>query len=395
MAEKKVDQERIVYIQWLQSCNDLSTKSRKQVLKVFPDPGELFRSSSNVRAQFLTPGQANILDKHIQASKGVEAMRDLYSRMENEGIRFAVLGQREYPEKLAEIPDAPLGIYYKGNLPDNHVMTVAVIGSRDCSEYGAYVAAKLGRFLGEHGVPVISGMARGIDGIAQKAALEAGGESFGVLGCGVDVCYPKSNREIYDALITCGGILSEYPPGASPIGRNFPARNRIVSGLSLAVIVVEAAYRSGTGITVSMALEQGRDVYAVPGRVTDRLSDGCNRLIRQGAAVFTDPESFLEELQETHLLQCVHPVNQKKSNELNQKKEMEANLPESLQDIWKLLDYTPIRVEELADKLGNTKEGMLQTVEMQTAIQTCATGLMELVICGYAKQVSPGYFCRV
>ena len=141
---------------------------------------------------------------------------------------------------------------------------------------------------------MVSGMARGIDGIAQKAALEAGGASFAVLGCGVDICYPEENRELYDRLLQEGGILSEYPPGMPPEPKLFPPRNRIISGLSDLVLVIEARKKSGTLITVDMALEQGREVYALPGRVSDKLSDGCNRLIRQGAGVATCPEDILE-----------------------------------------------------------------------------------------------------
>jgi hypothetical protein len=137
-------------------------------------------------------------------------------------------------------------------------------------------------------------MARGVDGIAQKAALDAGGRSFAVLGCGVDLCYPDENQALYDRLLEAGGILSEFPPGTPPDSKNFPQRNRIISGLADLVLVIEARKRSGTQITVDMALEQGREVFALPGRVSDALSDGCNRLIRQGAWIATCPEDVLE-----------------------------------------------------------------------------------------------------
>ena len=153
--------------------------------------------------------------------------------------------------------------------------------------------------MASRGITIISGMARGIDGIAQTAALDAGGRSYAVLGCGVDICYPEENRSLYDRLLQQGGILSEYPPGTPPEARLFPLRNRIISGLADAVLVIEARKKSGTLITVDMALEQGRDVFALPGRVSDSLSDGCNRLIRQGAAPATCPEDLLEYFFET------------------------------------------------------------------------------------------------
>jgi len=210
-------------------------------------------------------------------------------------ITFYTLFDEEYPARLKEIPDAPGGIYTAGSLPGEE-LSVAVIGARDCSEYGKYVAERLGVFLGERNVTVISGMARGIDGIAQEAALKAGGNSCGVLGCGLDICYPAQNRRLYEMLLERGSLVSEYPPGMPALPRNFPRRNRIVSGLADAVVVVEARQRSGTLITVDTALEQGKEVYVVPGRITDRLSDGCNRLLKQGAGLLLSFDDFLEEL---------------------------------------------------------------------------------------------------
>ena len=217
---------------------------------------------------------------------------------EEEKISFITPFDSMYPERLKSIPDAPAGLYVMGTLPAESDITVAVIGARECSDYGRYVAERLGAFLGERGVTVVSGMARGIDGISQWAALEAGGASIGVLGCGVDVCYPAKNRKLYDRLLKQGAVLSEYHPGTPPRPMNFPARNRIVSGLADAVVVIEARNKSGTLITVDMALEQGREVFVVPGRVTDGLSEGCNRLIKQGAGILLSPEELLEELRE-------------------------------------------------------------------------------------------------
>jgi len=210
------------------------------------------------------------------------------------GISFIGAPEEGFPQKLKEIPDPPFGIYYKGSMPSGEEPAAAVIGARLASGYGREQARRFGRRIGARGIAVISGMARGIDGIAQKAALDAGGKSYAVLGCGVDICYPEENRELYERLQQQGGVLSEYPPGMQPIARLFPPRNRIISGLADLVLVIEARKRSGTLITVDMALEQGREVYALPGRVSDALSDGCNRLIRQGAGPATCPEDILE-----------------------------------------------------------------------------------------------------
>ncbi len=178
---------------------------------------------------------------------------------------------------------------------------IAVIGSRICSEYGRMVAGRIGRLCAQMGIELISGMAVGIDGIAQRAALEAGGKVTAVLGSGVDVCYPKENRELYETLLQKGRIISEYIPGTEPVAGNFPLRNRIISGLADAVIVVEAKERSGTMITVDMALEQGRQVYIIPGRLTDPLSAGCNRLISQGAEIIWNLGETLDMIRSTVL----------------------------------------------------------------------------------------------
>jgi DNA processing protein len=371
-----LQKEQLYYVQWLASQYELFGKLQRRVLEAYPDPREIFQVSKERWEELLPEKQAGLLWKRCQA-ESMAAMQEQYEKLREQGISFVTREQEEYPRRLNDIPDPPLGLYYKGGLPDGDSLAVAVIGSRDCSEYGSYVARHLGCCLGEQGISVISGMARGIDGISQQAALEAGGDSFGVLGCGVDVCYPQSNQRLYQTLMGHGGILSEYPPGTQPIARNFPSRNRIVSGLATAVVVVEAALKSGTSITVSMALEQGREVYAVPGRITDRLSDGCNRLIKQGAAVYTDPEGFLEELRETYFLQSVSPTKKKA------KKGKEPDLREDLLSLWKQLEHTPKTVEEI-----------LHGLEASISVQDCTIKLMELVLSGHAKQVSSGHFCK-
>ncbi len=200
-----------------------------------------------------------------------------------------------YPQALHRIRNAPRALYVRGELPHGEMPSVAVIGARRCSSYGREMAEWFAGELAGAGVQIISGMAAGIDGIAQRAALKRG-RSFAVLGCGTDICYPAENRDLYRQLMADGGILSEYPEGTPPVSAHFPRRNRIISGLADAVLVIEAKERSGTMITVDFALEQGRDVFALPGRLTDALSGGCNSLIAQGAGIARRPEDILETL---------------------------------------------------------------------------------------------------
>ncbi len=304
-------------------------------------------------------------------------------------IRVVRRGDGEYPRRLQEIPGPPGELYIMGDLPGEERASVAVIGARDCSEYGRHVADRLGRILGKNGIQVISGMARGIDGIAQQAAVEAGGSSFAVLGSGVDICYPAQNRRLYEKLKTAGGLLSEYPPGTPVRAWHFPPRNRIVSGLSDAVIVVEARERSGTLITVDMALEQGKEVYAVPGRLTDGLSAGCNRLLKLGAGILLDPGEFLEELGEIAAKRGIL-LSAGASGE--KEKVPRDALPQTayrllteephLRQLYDALDFLPRSSEQIKERLsGEWGEG-----------QTAA-GLMRLCMERLAVQVSPGRFC--
>lgn len=243
----------------------------------------------------------NVFGKLLREWKCNEA--EVYSKMiqyaqnlRNRGIRFVYCAEEAYPHRLKDITDYPFGLFYIGSLPREDRPTVSIIGARECSEYGRKTAELFGKTLGSKGVQIISGMARGIDGISQSAALNVGGNSYGIVGCGVDICYPKENEKLYNKLKINGGILSEYLPGTEPKANLFPARNRIISALADILLVVEARMKSGTYITVCQALEQGREIYAVPGRITDGLSDGCNRLIRDGAGIATSPEDILETL---------------------------------------------------------------------------------------------------
>ena len=203
-----------------------------------------------------------------------------------------------YPDKLKYLYRAPNVLYVKGRLPSPDIPVVAVVGARNCSPYGEMMAKELGGELATAGLQVISGMARGIDGITQRSALQYGGTVFGVLGCGVDICYPEENRDIYQRMVseTHSGIISEYTPGTKPAPGMFPMRNRIISGLADVLVVVEAREQSGSYSTVINALEQGKDVYVIPGRIGDSLSFGCNRLIGQGANVIYDIKQFVADI---------------------------------------------------------------------------------------------------
>ncbi len=253
---------------------------------------DVFESRASDLGGILSHNQINALFKS-RTSWDFHAEKE---KLRSKDIRFISRLHPDFPGKLLDIPSAPFGIYVRGKLPDLGKPSVAIVGARMCSDYGRYMARQFGRDLALAGVQVISGMARGVDGISQNAALLAGGTSFAVLGCGADICYPEENRKVYEALLESGGIISEFPPGTKPIANFFPMRNRIISALSDVLLVIEARKKSGTSITVDTALEQGKEVLAVPGRVTDRLSDGCNNLISQGAGIAIRAEDVLDRI---------------------------------------------------------------------------------------------------
>jgi DNA processing protein len=214
------------------------------------------------------------------------------------GLTLITMADKEYPVSLSEIYDPPLVLYIKGKVPETWPRGVAVVGSRETSHYGLETAKKLGYQLAYAGVPVISGLARGIDTAAHLGALAAKGTTWAVLGCGLDKMYPPENDALAAKIVESGGcLISELPLGTSPDKRTFPMRNRIVSGLSFGTLVIEAGRQSGALITARQALDQGRQVFAVPGRIDNPLAQGCHQLIKDGAKLVEGVEDILAELE--------------------------------------------------------------------------------------------------
>lgn len=292
---------------------------------------------------------------------------------------------REYPGRMRLLGGMPDELYVIGSLPEEDCTSVAIVGARLCSPYGHETAYIFGRELAKQGVQIVSGMATGIDGYAQEGALSQGGKSFAVLGCGVDVCYPASNRPLYEQLKKRGGILSEQPPGTEPRGYYFPSRNRIISALADIVVVVEAKARSGSLITVDFALQQGKTVYAVPGRVGDALSDGCNYLISQGAGIAYSPEAVLHELrtmEDTSAFAESCARRSKKRKKMASDVRSDAALSKEAKIVFRALSWDhAVSPDKLAESLP-------------LPIPAIASSLMELVREGYADEISRGMFRR-
>ena len=372
MKQKESDK---AYMHWLYQAVGMGNRKLIETLMWVGTPSEIYEMAGKKKLSEMLGETYTAKAKMLEAAaEGYDVMTE-YGRLADRGIFFVIAGEEAYPRKLAAIPDAPSAIYYVGRLPDDDRKTIAVIGARNCSEYGKAMARQFGEALAGAGVQVVSGMARGIDGIGQQAALDAGGYSLGVLGCGVDICYPPDNRMLYERLIEQGGICSEYPPGIEPRAALFPPRNRIISGMCDGVLVVEAKERSGTLITVDMALEQGREVYALPGRVTDALSRGCNRLIRQGAEIIVSPQELLQELDLDGEISV--PCGQQK-----------LSIPKGVQgQLYRLLDYQPMSLETLQGKYADAYNDFITIPEL-------CYGLLQLCADGFADQVSTNYYVR-
>lgn len=299
----------------------------------------------------------------------LDLRRREYAQMKKDGIRFLMPGDPEYPKQLKNIYDMPMWLFVKGKLPDSERPAAALIGARSCTDYGRQEAEYLGKELALLGIQIISGLARGVDGAGQDGAVRCGGAAYAVLGSGIDVCYPRTNLKLYKAIQEKGGILSEYGPGELPLAWHFPCRNRIISGLSDAVIVVEARKKSGSLITADLALEQGKEVFALPGRRTDPLSAGCNGLIRQGAAIVTAPDDILEFFR----IKC--------KNLRKDKKNAENILAKTEKMVYSCLDSQPKHLEEIMQISG-------------LSLAECMDVLLGLERKGYILQPLNQYYTR-
>lgn len=369
------------YAYWLHNAPGIGDRTIERLLEKFGSAREVYHAGEEVLKTVVKEKAA----EKLKQFSGEWEVEKKYEEMKQKGISFYSLEEEEYPARLRKLAHPPYGIYCKGKLPREETPSVAIIGARECSQYGRYVAEAFAEKMAAAGVAVVSGMARGIDGISQRAAIQGGGRTYGVLGCGVDVCYPSSNRKLYQDIVdTGGGILSVFPPGTEPQKRQFPERNRIVAGLSDVLLVVEARTKSGTCITVDMALEQGKNVYAVPGRLADRLSDGCNLLIRQGAGIALTPDDILEELKILVNRQGGEKGEVPQETAFNKRGKKEKGEDAELLRFLDCYPKSPDDILKEMEKAGKAPE-----------LPALLTRLMELCLTGKVKQVAGNYFVKV
>ena len=387
MNKKETDKDKEIrdegfYWYWLNNIPRIGNQKIHSLLDYFNTPKNVFMSELE---DLLSVEKINKNDaKSIYEAKYSSYIYDDYKELYNSDMHFTYPGREDYPRALLDIYDYPTSLYYYGRLPDLDKPTVSIIGARDCTDYGRRIAYEFGKIFASMGIQVISGMALGIDYYGQKGAMDNKGYSLGVLGCGVDICYPRSNIEIYMDLKRRGGIISEYKPQTPAIAGNFPMRNRIISGLSDALVVVEARKKSGTKITVDCALEQGKDVFVVPGRIGDPLSIGCLEILSEGANLILKAD----DIYRSHAISSKKIKLDSKNPQISKQKEQfrhnSINSPIARQKnmVYSELDLYPCSLDDLVRKTGLPLSNVVEN-------------LLELELEGLIEETSKNCYVRV
>jgi len=362
-------------------------------LKVSKDPVEFYEWLERgwTETQEAKSGERlKIKSKDIQQlwehQKNYSKSREEYEYWMEQGIKFVTLTDAEYPLRLRQIYDPPFALYVRGYLPDENRKTAAVIGARACSGYGAVHGRKIARELALQGVQIISGLAYGVDSEGHLGALESEvmGATYAILGCGLDKCYPPEHEKLAEQILNHrGGLISEFPPGTEPIAAHFPMRNRIISGLSDCILVMEARRRSGSLITVDQALDQGREVFALPGRIGDKLSEGCIHLIRNGANVLTESGDVMQYLFGNKLKsgeECILPEEKLCESGFEVYERGEASIIlEGKNSVYSCLDPVGKTVEEIMCLTG-------------LPLEAVRTQLLDLLLEGQISETIKGYY---
>jgi DNA processing protein len=358
-----------IYAPWiaLSRVKGLGGVNFKKLAAHFIDPTQVFSTSAEELAQVHGLDQA-VIESLVHFSGWEEIEREL-RRVRDAGVSIVAFTEANYPARLRMIADPPPLLYVKGEIRADDEKAVAVVGSRSASDYGLRVGRDLSRGLAALGFTVVSGMARGVDGMAHETALNSGGRTIAVLGSGVDCVYPPEHATLYQRICENGAVISELPMGARPAAFNFPSRNRLISGLSLGVVVVEATEKSGSLITAALAVEQGREVFAVPGEVGSSRSRGAHRLIRQGAKLVETVQDIVEEI-----------APQLWPDAGDRVKEQRRMLPQHVKDdvkrVFGLLQERSLQIDEVIESSGFSPSRVSEI-------------LLDLELQGYLRQL-PG-----
>lgn len=353
---------------WLNSLN-IGNQNIEKIISQVDDIRDIWYMTDSVINRF-----KNISSKNKEAiikNRNEDYLKKVLYILEEQNIEVVTIYDENYPKSLKNIYNKPLVLYIKGKILEEDEFAIAVVGSRKATSYGKWATEKFVKELVNLDITIVSGLATGIDSIAHKTALEYNGRTIAVLGNGLDIVYPNKNKELYKEIAKNGALITEYFCGVAPLPYNFPQRNRIISGLSLGVIIVEAKGKSGSLITAQHALEQGKEVFAVPGNINSIFSEGTNRLIKDGAKLIMDVEDIIEEL-----YQLQDRLNRVKKENIDY-----SNLSELEISIVELIKEGPMHCDTIAMKTGmNIKEvnSILTILELKGIIKEIGGGIFAL-----------------
>ncbi len=362
--------ENVKYLLVLNSVHGLGPVRLKNLLDYFKDPKNIWEASSK---EILTRGIPQSVVENLYNARKTLNPEKFLEDTEKSGIKWLTIFDDNYPKLLREIYDPPIILYYFGDILQSDKKAIAVVGSRKITGYGQVITEKFAKALSEAGLIIVSGLARGVDATAHRITLESSGRTFAVLGGGLKKIFPPENTTLARIIADgSGAVISEFSPDEPSLPGNFPARNRIISGLSLATLVTEAAEDSGSLITAKCALEQGREVFAIPGPITSELSKGPSMLIKQGACLVTDPAEILEQLGfDGH-----HKINGRKIGNTDMK------LSETEEKVLGILENESKHVDEICRNLG-------------LSAASVSASLIKMEIQGLIKNLGGGNYTKI
>ncbi len=365
------DKKQLKYFIALNMMESANIKALNSLIKKYNEPEKIFNFSSG-EVNSLPADEKRLIKKLLKNSEIylAQAEDELEKIRETKDLKIITIMDKDYPEILKNIFDPPILLYVKGNIDSLNAPAISIVGSRFCTRYGCEIAFNLSYELATMGFTIISGMAIGIDKCAHQGAIKANGNTVAVLGSGVHYIYPQENRNLYYEIIKNGAVISEFPLYAKPERYNFPRRNRIISGLSLGTVVVEARLRSGALITASFATEQGREVFAIPGPLNNETSKGTNRLIKNGAKLVQTVDDILEEINISQLKEIKKKT--KKPEKEKQISSVNVELTKEEQELLKYVDYEPKNVEEII-KNSKLKANIVERTLMMLEIKGLVT----------------------
>jgi len=376
----EADLSEIKYLYFLSRMERIGNIKISSLVRLFKSAEAVFKADllSIKNTEILTINNLRNFENIRKSRASIESLEKEFSKLlevcEKKNIKITTFLRDDYPENLKPIYDAPVLLYYRGNLSPADKYSIGIVGTRTPSEYGRQMCENFSQEFSKLNIPLMSGMAKGVDSICHKTACKFGNINYAILGCGVDVIYPPENKKLYDEVAEVGAIVSEFPPGTFPDKPNFPKRNRIISGISLGTIIVESNAKGGALITAGFAIDQNREVFAVPGHLNSKQSDGTNNLIKRGTAkLVMNVDDVLVEL-ESKMKNFVKAKHK-------EEKKVLPNLSKSETVIYNLLGFEPMHIDKIYEGTGFN-------------ISSCLVELLSLEFKGIVRQLPGKYFVR-